>query len=29
VDKVFDECVEIVRGLDRGLFGLEVVVNYP
>jgi hypothetical protein len=29
VDRVFDECVEIVKELDRRLFGLSVVVNYP
>jgi hypothetical protein len=29
VDKVFDECLEILKEVDRRLFGLEVTVNYP
>jgi len=29
VDKVFDECLELLKEIDRRLFGLEVIVNYP
>jgi hypothetical protein len=29
VDRIFDEAVEIMKELDRRLFGLSVVVNYP
>jgi hypothetical protein len=29
VDRIFDEAVEIMKELDRRLFGLSVVVNHP
>jgi hypothetical protein len=29
VEEIFDECLEILKELDRRLFGLEVTVNYP
>jgi hypothetical protein len=29
VEEIFDECLEILKELDRRLFGLEVIVNYP